>query len=57
MKTLYESFEKLYRQSKADEVNAPQKIKPLIQESISLLKKSMETMSIEQAEFLVEDNL
>ena len=57
MKTLYERYAELHQQSKIDEHKATGKIKQLIQESTSMLQKSMETMSIEQAELLVEDNL
>lgn len=55
MKTLYESYNELHQQSKADEHKATGKIKQLIQESTLMLQKSMDTMSIEQAEFLIEE--
>lgn len=57
MKTLYERYAELHQQSKSDEHKAAGKIKPLIQESTSMLQKSMDIMSIEQAELLIEDNL
>jgi hypothetical protein len=55
--TVYETYEKLYKQSKHDEHTASDFIKPIIQESTASLRKSMDTISIEMGSMEVEDDL
>lgn len=58
MKTLYEKYEELYKISKENEQKAlSEKSKSIIRKTTENIKNTLESMSIEQAELLAEDDL
>lgn len=56
MKTLYESYNELYQQSKLNEKNAiSEKSKSIIRKTTETIKNTLDSLSIEQAEILIEE--